>query len=164
MLAGIAYNSATGRRYPHVQILDRGPDNRVLGRFSSADLDNVLSRYNQVLDVSRADLETILQLTEMEAYRRRLGEIRCGDIMTRNLIVAEYATTLEEAWRLMRQHRIKALPVVDRHRHLLGIVTLADFMRHAKVDAQHSIGERLRELIRYTTTLHSTKPDVVGKS
>jgi CBS domain-containing membrane protein len=161
--AGIAYNSATGRRYPHVQVTDRSLADKGLRRFSSADLDIVLSRYNQVLDVSRDDLEAILQLTEMESYRRKLGEIRCADIMTRELIVVEYATTLEEAWALMRQHRIKALPVVDRHRHLLGIVTLADFVRHANVDTQASLGERLRDLIRYTTALHSTKPDVVGQ-
>jgi CBS domain-containing membrane protein len=161
--AGIAYNTLTGRRYPHVQVMDRSAADKGLRRFSSADLDTVLSRYNQVLDVSRDDLEAILQLTEMESYRRKLGEIRCADIMTRDLIVAEYATTLEEAWALMRQHRIKALPVVDRHRHLLGIVTLADFVRHAQVDSQSNLGERLRELIRYTTTLHSDKPDVVGQ-
>jgi len=163
VMAGIIYNTATRRRYPHVNLPTRSGYEKVLGRFSSADLDAVLSRYNQVLDVSRDDLETILQLTEMEAYRRRLGEIRCADIMTKDLVVAEYATTLEEAWTLMRHHRIKALPVIDRNRRLLGIVTLADFMRHAKVDQHESIGSRLRELIRYTTTVHSNKPDVVGQ-
>lgn len=162
VLAGIAYNTLTGRRYPHVQVVDRS-NPKSLNRFSSADLDVVLSRYNQVLDVSRDDLESLLQLTEMEAYRRKLGEIQCADVMTTDLIVAEYATTLEEAWTLMRQHRIKALPVVDRGGFLIGIVTLADFMRHANIHTHDGIGERLRELIRYTTTTHSTKPDVVGQ-
>jgi CBS domain-containing membrane protein len=162
VLAGILYNTLTGRRYPHVQLANvDGP--KSLNRFSSADLDVVLSRYNQVLDVSRDDLESLLQLTEMEAYRRKLGEIKCADIMTRDLVVAEYATTLETAWALMGQHRIKAIPVVDRGHQLIGIITLADFMRHAKVDAHDSIGNRLRDLIRYTTTNYSTKPDVVGQ-
>jgi CBS domain-containing membrane protein len=99
----------------------------------------------------------------MEAYQRKLGEIKCADIMTHDLIVAEYATTLQEAWTLMREHRIKALPIVDKGRHLLGIVTLADFIHHANVDSQGNIGERLRHLIRYTTKVHSNKPDVVGQ-
>ncbi|HEX2585948.1 MAG TPA: HPP family protein [Steroidobacteraceae bacterium] len=163
VLAGIIYNSATRRRYPHVQIVERAVPAKSLNRFSSADLDAVLSRYNQVLDVSRDDLESILQLTEMQAYRRKLGEIRCGDIMSNNPITVEYATTLEEAWALMRKHRVKALPVVDRHQHLLGIMTIADFMRHAQLDSHSGVAEKLRSLIRYTTTLHSSKPDVVGQ-
>jgi CBS domain-containing membrane protein len=160
---GIVYNTLTGRRYPHVVTAEALKPHRSLGRFTSDDLDTVLARYNQVLDVSRDDLESILQLTEMEAYRRKLGAIRCADIMTRELITAEYATTLEEAWQLMRRHRIKALPIIDRGHHLLGIVTLADFMRHASIEGHIDIGERLRRLIRYTTTVHSSKPDVVGQ-
>ena len=163
VLVGIAYNSLTGRRYPHVQLLAKSDSARSLGRFTATDLDVVLARYNQVLDISRDDLEKLLQLTEMEAYRRKLGSIKCRDIMTSELIVAEYATTLEEAWALMRQHRIKALPIVDRSHHLLGIVTLADFIKHANVDRHEDFGERIRHLIRYTTTVHSNKPDVVGQ-
>jgi CBS domain-containing membrane protein len=163
VLMGIAYNSLTGRRYPHVQVLPKSDGARSLGRFTAADLDVVLARYNQVLDISRDDLERVLQLTEMEAYRRKLGSIKCRDIMTSDLIVAEYATTLEEAWALMRQHRIKALPIVDRGRHLLGIVTLADFIKHANVDRHEHFGERIRHFIRYTTTVYSNKSDVVGQ-
>jgi CBS domain-containing membrane protein len=160
---GIAYNSVTGRRYPHVQLVERGRQEKVPARFTSSDLDAVLARYNQVLDVSRDDLENILQLTEMQALRRRLGEIRCRDIMSRDLITAQYATTLQEAWVLMRRHRIKALPVVDRHMRILGIVTLADFMRQANVELHGSLGEKLRAFLKETLTVHTTKPEVVGQ-
>jgi CBS domain-containing membrane protein len=168
VLAGIVYNSLSGRRYPHVQLIEQGKTGASHaglngGRFSSADLDVVLARYNQVLDVSRDDLESILQATEMESYRRRVGEIRCGDIMSRDLITVDYAATLEEAWALMREHRIKALPVVDKQRRILGIVTLADFMRHANVSVHGDIGDRLRTLLRRTTTLHTDKAEVVGQ-
>jgi CBS domain-containing membrane protein len=168
VLAGIVYNSLSGRRYPHVQLIEQGRTGASHaglngGRFSSADLDVVLARYNQVLDVSRDDLESILQATEMESYRRRVGEIRCGDIMSRDLITVDYAATLEEAWALMREHRIKALPVVDKQRRILGIVTLADFMRHANVSVHGDIGDRLRTLLRRTTTLHTDKAEVVGQ-
>lgn len=163
VLAGMIYNSATKRRYPHVQLIDQGKPATSNSRFSSADLDVVLARYNQVLDVSRDDLESILQATEMEAYRRRVGEIRCADIMSRQLITVDYAATLEEAWTLMREHRIKALPVVDKQRRILGIVTLADFMRHANINEHGHLGDKLRMLLRRTTTLHTDKPEVVGQ-
>lgn len=58
---GIAYNIATGRRYPYRQIVER--KNTPRSRFSTADLDAVLQRYNQVLDVSRDELEDILHQT-----------------------------------------------------------------------------------------------------
>lgn len=163
VLAGMAYNTMTGRRYPHVQVLDQRVQKTESARFSSADLDAVLARYNQVLDVSRNDLESILQATEMQAYRRRLDEILCRDIMSRDLITVDYAATLEEAWRLMREHRIKALPVVDRHRRILGIVTPADFMRHANIEAHGELPNKLRTLLRRTTALHTDKPEVVGQ-
>lgn len=166
VLAGVAYNSATGRRYPHPQ---QRPAAAAPGpaepgsRFTAADLDAALAHYNQVLDVPRDDLEALLQEAEMAAYRRNLGEIRCEDIMTRDPVAVEFGTPLTEAWALMQQRRIKALPVVDRVRRIVGIITLADFMRHAQVEEPHSIGERLRQLVRRATTVHSEKPEVAGQ-
>ena len=44
VLAGTAYNSATGRRYPHVQLPPRTHDERPSDRFNSSDLDAVLAQ------------------------------------------------------------------------------------------------------------------------
>lgn len=160
---GIAYNTATGRRYPHSQIIDRA-NTPPRSRFSPADLDAVLQRYNQVLDVSRDDIEDILHQTEMRAIERRLGELRCQDIMTRDVLTVEYGTDLEDAWQLMRRRRIKALPVVDRHKRIIGIISLADFMRHADVDRSGGeLRERLHNLIKRSGTSHTTKPEAVGQ-
>jgi CBS domain-containing membrane protein len=160
--AGILYNTATGRRYPHSQIVER--TNQARGsRFTSADLDEVLKRYNQVLDVGRDDIENILHMAEMNAMERRLSELRCQDIMTRNVHAVEYGTDLQDAWALMRTHRVKALPVVDRQKRIIGIVSLADFMRHADIDLNHAMRDRLHRLIRRTPTVHTTKPEAVGQ-
>ncbi len=163
VLAGVAYNTATGRRYPHTQLPPRSPDGDPRSRFKSADLDAALAHYNQVLDISRDDLEQLLQRAEMAAYRRNLGEIRCADIMTRQPIAVEFGTSLREAWLLMRGHHIKALPVIDRARRIVGIVTVADFMRHADLELHDNIGQRLREFLRRTGAVHSDKPEVVGQ-
>jgi CBS domain-containing membrane protein len=132
-------------------------------RFSSADLDEVLKRYNQVLDVGRDELENILHMAEMNALERRLSDLRCKDIMTRNVITVEYGTDLQDAWALMRRHRIKALPVIDRQRRIIGIISVADFMRHADVDLNHGMRERLHQLIRRSDTVHTNKPEAVGQ-
>jgi CBS domain-containing membrane protein len=159
---GILYNTATGRRYPHSQIVDR-TNAAPSSRFSSADLDEVLKRYNQVLDVGRDDIENILHMAEMNAMERRLSDLRCQDIMTRNVHTVEYGTDLQDAWALMRTHRVKALPVVDRQRRIIGIISVGDFMRHADIDQSYTVRDRLHQLIRRTPTVHTNKPEAVGQ-
>ncbi|WP_431122957.1 HPP family protein [Variovorax paradoxus] len=160
VLAGVAYNTFTGRRYPHVQVV-RPPS--ADARFSQADIDAVLARYNQVLDISRDDLESLIQQTELESYKRRLGTLHCGDIMSRDPVSVEFGTPLQEAWMLMTQRRIKALPVTDRTRRVVGIVTQADFFRLLDLEHHEGIAGKLRDLIRATRTVVSNKPEVVGQ-
>lgn len=162
--AGVAYNQLTGRRYPHgARAMPATSSTSPAPAFNEADLDDVLARYNQVLDVSRDDLQSLLQQAELQAYRRRMGTVRCADVMSREPLCVEYGTPLQEAWTLLRQHRIKALPVVDRMRRIVGIVTLNDFMRSADLDLHVGWAERLRTLIRPTTATHTDKPEAVGQ-
>ncbi|MDP1790665.1 MAG: HPP family protein [Methylibium sp.] len=164
VLAGAVYNSATRRPYPHAQLAaPPGPGGDETHRFSDADLDAVLERYGQVIDVSRDDLVALLHAAEAEAYRRHFGATLCADIMTREVVTVSFGTELQDAWALLREHRIKALPVVDRARRVVGIVTLADFLRHADLDIHEGWSARLRSFIRRTPATHSDKPEVVGQ-
>jgi CBS domain-containing membrane protein len=165
----ILYNNLTGRRYPHSQqsapsvhaTADPAPTAR-LG-FTSADLDAVLAEYGQVLDVSRDDLEDIIVATESHAYSRRFGVITCGAVMSKDVVTLEFGTSLAEAWRLMRHHRVHALPVINRARRVIGIVSQTDFLAHSDIGDPATIGKRLREFIGKTGTTHSEKPEVVGQ-
>jgi CBS domain-containing membrane protein len=160
--AGILYNTLTGRPYPH-SLAPSPPSPTQASRFSDADLDAALARFNQVLNVSREDLEQLLNFAEAAAYDRSLGELRCADIMSRDPVTVEYGTPLEEAWTIMRLRRIKALPVIDKARRVIGIVTTADFMRLANLDRRDGIAERLRNAIRNSQASHSDKPEAVGQ-
>ncbi len=164
VVAGVIYNRLTGRRYPHGQGSHAPAGGTgAATRFTTADLDAALSHYNQVLDVSRDDLEDLLHHAESAAYQRNFGDLRCADIMSREPVTAQFGSTLEEAWALMQQRRIKALPVVDRARRIVGIVTVADFMRHAAPGPHGGVRERLKALVRTTGSVHSDKPEVVGQ-
>lgn len=160
VLCGALFNSLTGRRYPH----PRQVAETIAGaRFSTADLDTALAHYNQYLDVSRHDLAELLHHAESVAYQRQLGDLRCADVMTRELVTADYAMPLGEAWGLMRRKRIKALPVVDPARRIAGIVTAGDFLKLANLDATPGIGARLRALLRPSGATHSDRAEVVGQ-
>ena len=161
-LAGIGYNNVTRRRYPHAQqaVAQAGSG---ATRAADTDLDEALARYNQVLDISRDDLQTLLAETQLRAYERKLTDLRCEDIMSRQLVTVEFGTPLQEAWALLRERGIKALPVVDRSFRIAGIITLADFLRAAELDLHEGFDEKLRKLIRNTRRSHSSKPEVVGQ-
>jgi len=167
VLAGMAYNTATGRRYPHAQNVTAAPPAAgatvAPPRFGDAELDAVLARYNQVLDVPRDDLAGLLHEAELLSYRKRLGGLRCADIMSAPVITTEFGTPLAEAWALLQQHRIKALPVVDRVQRIVGIVTRADFMRAAEGQQRDGLAARLQQLLKPSPSTHSTKPEVVGQ-
>lgn len=147
---GAAYNTLTGRRYPHVPLPPAAAPPAGGARFSSADLDAALAHYNQVLDVSRDDLEQLLHHAEAAAYRRNLGELRCQDIMSRDPLTVSHDTPVATAWTLMRAREVKALPVVDKSQHVVGIVTLADFVRTAlKPDVEPArVGEIMTRRVR----------------
>ena len=162
VLCGVVYNNLTGRTYPHAQ---RGANasQAAAARFTAADMDSALAHYNQVLDVSRGDLQELLHHAELASYHRNFGGLRCADIMSSEPVSVQFGTAIDEAWALMRQHNIKALPVVDRTRRIVGILTTADFLRHAGLDELAGLGGRWRTFIKRSGTTHSTKPEVVGQ-
>ena len=168
LFTALFYNNATRRRYPHKahvpspnrpDTIDASPMDRV--GITPADLDAVLARYNQVLNISRDDLESILEETEMQAHRRRFGDLRCKDVMSKDVIIAEFGTPLPDAWHRLHDHKVTALPVIDRGNHVIGIITKADFLEHADVKPHEGLSQRLTNLIRPTLQTHTDKEEVV---
>ena len=163
LFAAVIYNGLTGRRYPHPQRMAAAPAAQgTAGGFIAADVDAALARYNQVLDVSRDDLEGLLHLAGRAAFQRTLGEVRCADIMSKPPFAVESGVSLKEAWTLMRAQQIKALPVVDAQRLVVGIVTVADFMRLANLDTHEGLGQRLRTLVLGRTGQPPTVEEIMS--
>ena len=166
LIVALAYNNATRRTYPHPILasnLNQSVPPEMRFGFTTEDLNEVLKEYNQVIDVSRDDLQLLLQQTEMHAYRRRFGEITCAEIMTKDVISVEFGTELEEAWGLLRRNKIKALPVVDRAHRVIGILTQVDFMKHANLDMLEDFESKLKNFIKRTAGIYSQKPEVAGQ-
>ena len=83
--------------------------------------------------------------------------------MSRDLVKVVFGTPLQKVWALLRERHIRALPMVDRSYRIAGIVTLAGFMRAAKLDVHDGFDGKLRHLIRATGSMYSDKPEVVGQ-
>jgi acetoin utilization protein AcuB len=69
---------------------------------------------------------------------RSLLNRRAHQIMTRQLIAVRANTALRSAARVMLDHRISCLPVVDSDGHCIGIVTLRDVVRWAVDELEHT--------------------------
>lgn len=57
--------------------------------------------------------------------------LRVRDVMTRPVVTVAPEADLATATRLMDEHAVTAIPVVDEHGHVLGMVTETDVVRDA---------------------------------
>jgi CBS domain-containing protein len=58
------------------------------------------------------------------------------DVMARNVVTIGPDATVAEAAKLMMQHDVSALPVVDAHNQLVGVISEADLIRREEIGTQ----------------------------
>ena len=127
-----------------------------------ADLASAIDALDTFVDVQEDELVQIYNLAVDHAFGRHVG-LTCADIMSRDVITVHFDTALELAWNQLRRHKIKSLPVVDGFGHLIGITTVADFLRQMDDTSAAGIAIRLQGLLRRTPGLTSEKAEVVGQ-
>jgi IMP dehydrogenase len=57
------------------------------------------------------------------------GHRTLSEVMTREVITAPSDTTLKQAEKILHEHRIEKLPLVDADGHLTGLITVKDIMK-----------------------------------
>ncbi len=127
------------------------------------DLNAALASFNAYLNVSEGDLARLYASAQSKAYVRKFGEIQCQHIMSRDVVTVEYGTELEEAWALLRKHKVKMLPVVDRANRVIGVLSLVDYLKRADLKTYQGFADKLVAFVRRTPSLHTDKPEVVGQ-
>jgi|GEM_PF-76120 len=89
------------------------------------DIDGILDGLkNQDLEQVAASLGNVLEKVTVEAYPviAQIKECMIGE----GLVTAPVGTSLEEAKKLLREHRIEKLPLVDSEGYLKGLITISD--------------------------------------
>jgi CBS domain-containing membrane protein len=132
VVLALLFHNVTGRAYPHHPAAgaqshgtsDPVPSHR--GHLRE-DVEAALASFGTVLDVDREDLEELLVRVQLRAQHRRWNGLCCRDIMSRDVVSVREKDSVDEAWRRLVEHRIKALPVVDVREQVVGIVSLHDF-------------------------------------
>jgi CBS domain-containing protein len=111
-----------------------GPDGHLVGILSEIDIVRGIHQATGAMS-PRGFLDIILDSTPpsggpsiLESSRARLRSARVSELMSDRVVTVDSDTTLKEAVRLLRQHGISRLPVVDEKRRVLGIVTRSDIL------------------------------------
>lgn len=131
--------------------------------FLETDLDDALKDMETFIDISHEDLNTIFSLALTRAKMRSHQGKSCKDIMTPAHHTIEFGSSLEQAWHLIQDHNLHGLTVVDRGMHVIGIITVIDFLEHAESLDGASPEEKIEALITPSHLLESSKPEAVGQ-
>ncbi len=160
LVAALVINNVLpGRTYPAVLRRVKSEDKE--GGMKRRVLEKALSNLGTYVDVSVDELEQICTLAR-QAQDQLFGPSVCADIMTREVITAEYDTPVEQVWEWMVRHRIRSVPVVDRKRFVIGIITTQDFLKQVLRVTGATWSERFRNFLIPSTGLETDKPEVVG--
>ncbi|MEW5786958.1 MAG: HPP family protein [Pseudomonadota bacterium] len=169
LMAFLLNNLVLGRRYPigldgTTANPHRTGDAPPLARLglSHDDLEQAVRQLDTFVDIQESELVRLYNLAVDHAFNRHMG-LTCADIMSRDMVTVEFGTELEEGWTLLRAHKIKALPVVDSFGRLIGILTVADYLRQMDDTTAAGLAVRLQGLLRRTPGQTSEKAEVVGQ-
>lgn len=142
LLAALLMNNlAPGRRYPQAGVVAESAGEFLLAG-DGPDMQDILAALQEqdiYLDISPEDLRALYQATLMQAGKRRLGDVRCRDIMSTDPVVLEAQTDVALALRRLREAGIKSAAVVDEQGRIQGIVTLGDFFRQESDESAASL-------------------------
>lgn len=78
-------------------------------------------------DINRISDSRATDVREINLYHRA-ANLPIGDFMTRELVTAAPHTTIAEVARLLLQHKIGGIPIVDGGR-VVGVITESDLFR-----------------------------------
>lgn len=89
----------------------------------------VLAEEAVMPDIGASDLRRLLARAENTALHRVFGEVRCAALMSREVVTVSPKQWAGEAWRLLRRHKLRTLPVLDSAGQLVGMIALVDFLK-----------------------------------
>ena len=135
---GLLYNTAIRGNYPYRTAIYTAAVPAKAG-YTIADIESVLEQYDELLDVSSEDLDTLFRQVETRAYRRLHGVIRCEQIMRSDMPAVNSRATLDQANPLFSASGLRALPVVDDDGHVEGLLSVDKLSRAGNDPVLHAM-------------------------
>jgi CBS domain-containing protein len=114
---------------------------RIIGIFSESDL----LREEGKSEDSSPWLQMMVGPDGKPAEPRRLDARKVGDVMTRQPITIAPGASIAQACRLLHEHRLRRLPVVEGDK-LVGMIARADLVRAMAVAAEEASPAPMRDV------------------
>jgi CBS domain-containing protein len=109
-------------------------DRKVVGIVSERDIMRLIEEHDikinllfpSPLDVLELPLKVKHELDEMVTLIKETAATAVEEIMTKKVLTISPKETVAEAARIMGDHKINRLPVVDKNSNLIGLITRGD--------------------------------------
>lgn len=111
------------------------------------DLASAVTALNTFVDIQEDELVSLYNLAVAHAFERHVG-LACADVMSRDVITVKTDSHVELAWNRLRHHKVKALPVLDHADRLVGILSVADFLRQMDDTSAAGLAMHLQGLLQ----------------
>lgn len=151
MVLAVAFNRvAKFARYPlRANPKSESAQDWALGaaQLSRDDVHAALAEEKTLIDIDEEELHQLYQRALLHATKRRVGLVAAREIMTPNPFVLLPDQPLDTAWAALREAKVKAAPVVDPAHRVIGILTMADFLRAVSNVAGESLDQRMSEFL-----------------
>ncbi len=85
------------------------------------------------------------------------ADIRVGDVMVRNIPIADPDQSVHEAAKIMKQEKVSALIVVSENDNPMGIITERDFVHKIVAENKDILKTKVRDIM--STPLVSVTPE-----
>lgn len=125
------------------------------------DITAAIKEINAVIDVSNEDLERIYALASVHAHMRRVRGVSSSDVMQRSPTSVAADADLLDVWHLMRHDNARGVVVVDADRHVLGILTINDFLKQSAEECRRGFPQCLFDYFHKIRLGHA-KPRLAG--
>lgn len=162
-------NGLLGRPYPYHVTAGEGQTHGtrdtppiLRGGLDHTDLASAVTALNTFVDIQEDELVQIYNLAVDHAFERHV-RLTCADVMSRDVISVNTDTHVEVAWNRLRHHKIKALPVLDATDRLVGIVSVADFLRQADDTSAAGLAMHLQGMLERMPGAKPRKATRVGQ-
>lgn len=117
---------------------------------SEEDIFRAMSEIPGHLDISLGDFREIYVKAYEQAIKRFTREIKCSEIMTRDLVTLSADDTLEHGALTLARNKFSGAPVVDSGRRVVGIVSQKDFFRAVGIGGINTVMELIAECLTGT--------------
>ena len=118
--------------------------------------------FDHFLDIGAEELLQIFSRLQLHHFQKQFGPLSCGEIMEKNVVTVDYATEVEDAWALMHSQQYKALPVLDKTRRVIGIVTRYDFFKNVKLTPYRNFQDKWLAFVKKSDDVNTHKPEAIG--